>query len=290
MSPDLARRLAIAPFLIALVFGALILDINTGTHYGALGVALLAALVGCFELVSIMRREIPGSQRTNLFIVTILLVLSAFPPLLGVLDLPPAINPPMLVLGLAVVLVGLRQMARFGPRDFLPNVGSTMLGILYLGVPIHLLVAMACDDTHGTARGTQLMIIMLATCKLGDVTAYFGGRAFGKHKMSPSISPGKTWEGFAASFVGSVGGAYAVTLLVTGSWLPMPFSSWWHPLLWGLLLGPAGVAGDLLESCIKRAVSVKDSGNFIPGFGGVLDLLDALILAAPIAYLLAQIP
>jgi phosphatidate cytidylyltransferase len=105
--------------------------------------------------------------------------------------------------------------------------------------------------------------------------------------MSPRISPGKTWEGFACSFVGAVGASYLFTWAL-GAWTGVgPFAGWWQPAVWGLVLGPLGVAGDLAESAMKRDASVKDSGSLMPGFGGWLDVLDALILAAPVAWLLA---
>ena len=138
-------------------------------------------------------------------------------------------------------------------------------------------------------RGTQLVLLFLATVKMGDIGAYFGGRTFGKHKMSPRISPGKTWEGFAFSFVGAIGGAYLFTWGLTATCAHAPFDGWWQPLVWALVLGPLGVAGDLAESAMKRDAAVKDSSNVVPGFGGFLDILDAVILAAPVAYLLALV-
>jgi phosphatidate cytidylyltransferase len=136
-------------------------------------------------------------------------------------------------------------------------------------------------------RGNQLLLCFITSCKLGDVTAYFGGRAFGRHKMTPRVSPGKTWEGFAFSFLGAIGGAYLVTWIFTATCAHGPFNGWWQPLVWGLIIGPLGVVGDLAESCMKRQAEVKDSGASLPGFGGWLDVFDALILAAPAAYLLS---
>jgi phosphatidate cytidylyltransferase len=138
-------------------------------------------------------------------------------------------------------------------------------------------------------RGTELVLLFLAATKLGDVGAYFGGRAFGRRKLAPGISPGKTWEGFYCSLAGSVIGVYGFQALLIALGAPHPFGAWWAPTVWALCLGPLGVAGDLAESCMKRAAAVKDSGTALPGFGGFLDILDALILAAPLAVLLALI-
>jgi phosphatidate cytidylyltransferase len=195
-----------------------------------------------------------------------------------------------LLLMLGLVWVVLAQMLRHATERFFANVGATMLGMVYLGVALNLLERLALvDEVHNYNRGTQLVLLFLAATKLGDVAAYFGGRAFGRHKMAPRISPGKTWEGFAFSFLGSLGGVYLFDWLLAVSCPHTPFDAWWKPAVWALLLGPLGVAGDLAESCMKRDAAVKDSGTALPGFGGFLDILDALILAAPVAYLLAQL-
>jgi phosphatidate cytidylyltransferase len=138
-------------------------------------------------------------------------------------------------------------------------------------------------------RGNQLLLLFIASCKLGDVTAFFGGRATGKHKMAPSISPGKTWEGFACSFVGSIGGAYLMAWIFASSCARGPFNGWWQPTVWGAIIGPLGVVGDLAESCMKRQADRKDSGHALPGFGGWLDLFDAVLLGVPVAYVLALV-
>ncbi len=178
-------------------------------------------------------------------------------------------------------------MSRLGAERFFANVGAAVLGIAYLGVAFSLLMHLALLGRDGQpGRGTQLVLVFLATVKLGDVCAYFGGRAFGRRKLAPRISPGKTWEGFAASFVGAIGGAYLMCAILAAACAQPPFAGWWQPAVWGLVLGPLGVAGDLAESCMKRDAAVKDSGAAVPGFGGILDILDALILAAPVAYLL----
>lgn len=159
-----------------------------------------------------------------------------------------------------------------------------MLGIAYIGIPFLLLQRLA-ELPHGT----QLLLVFIAAVKLGDVTAFFGGKALGRNKMCPSISPGKTWEGFACSFIGAIGGSYLFAWLPTCWGFEPPFPSWWQAAVWGLVLGPLGVLGDLAESCMKRAARMKDSGASMPGFGGILDILDALIIAAPAAYVLARI-
>src|SRR5690606_1999050 len=112
------------------------------------------------------------------------------------------------------------------------------------------------------------------------IGAYFGGRRFGKHKLIYWLSPGKTWEGFICGVLtaGVVGAACAPFIVYN--------FPWWKGVIFGILIGGIGQLGDLLESLMKRDADVKDSGSLIPGFGGVLDVIDSPLLAAPFAYLL----
>ena len=144
-------------------------------------------------------------------------------------------------------------------------------------------------DEANPNRGHILLLLLVATVKMGDIAAFAGGKTFGKHKMAPRISPGKTWEGFASAMVGSIGGAYLFLYLATLCGAQNPFDAWWQPLVWGAILGPLGVFGDLWESGIKRDLAVKDSSNIIPGFGGILDILDAILIAGPVAFFLALV-
>ena len=111
----------------------------------------------------------------------------------------------------------------------------------------------------------------------------FGGRRFGKHKLIPWLSPGKTWEGlvcgmFTAGLVGA-----AIARWINPPVYPLP---WWKGFIFGVVIGGIGQLGDLLESLMKRDADVKDSGKLVPGFGGVLDIIDSPLLAAPFAYLM----
>jgi phosphatidate cytidylyltransferase len=118
---------------------------------------------------------------------------------------------------------------------------------------------------------------------MGDIGAYTVGRLIGRHKMSPAISPGKTIEGGLGALVFACAGAWA-----SFRWLLPPATPWvadWGWLVFGLLMGIGGMVGDLAESLLKRDAGVKDSSTWMPGFGGVLDLLDSLLLTAPLAWL-----
>jgi phosphatidate cytidylyltransferase len=119
--------------------------------------------------------------------------------------------------------------------------------------------------------------------KSTDIGAYFGGRALGRHKLIPWLSPGKTWEGLVCGVLtaGLVGALLA-------RWIHLPTFPlpWWKGFVFGMVIGGIGQLGDLLESLMKRDAEVKDSGKLIPGFGGVLDVIDSPLLAAPFAYLM----
>lgn len=126
--------------------------------------------------------------------------------------------------------------------------------------------------------GTFLLIAMVLTIAVGDIAAYFVGTRFGKHKLAPSISPGKSWEGFAAGTVGSLlGGALFAGLLFDIS-LPVGLGL-------GALVAMLAPTGDLVESLFKRELGIKDSGRLLPGHGGFLDRIDAIIFCAPLVYL-----
>lgn len=312
MRPELRNRLMFGFPIAALVIGAVAHDLIRGSHWGILALGIIAGISGSIEFTRLARAHATHARLAPLLVIVVVLVLEAHaihPQSLGWLvpPYPPYLpgNDPLdsnsfsgwhalplipLILGFGLLWTVLAQMFRYATENFFANVGSTLFGMIYLGISLHLLQQLALIESADSAyRGTQLVLLFMATVKMGDIGAYFGGRAFGKHKMSPRISPGKTWEGFAFSFVGAIGGAYLFTWALTATCAHAPFDGWWQPLVWALVLGPLGVAGDLAESAMKRDAAVKDSSNVVPGFGGFLDILDALILAAPVAYLLALV-
>jgi phosphatidate cytidylyltransferase len=286
MSRELRNRLTFGVIFAALVIGTLTFDFR---HGGSQGMAVLVTVIislGAREYVRLARSLAPGLGLAPVLVPALALALA---PLAEQVGLPPA-PWAVLVAGLGLGWVLIDQLFRRAIDGFFPHIGAALLGILYLGLPLHVLMVLAdLPGQDGARRGIALLLVFVATVKLGDVTAFFTGKAFGRNKMCPSISPGKTWEGFAGSFLGSVGGAYLFTWLVGVGLGVAPFAGWWQPAVWGLILGPLGVLGDLAESAMKRAAAVKDSGGSMPGFGGVLDIYDALVIAAPVALLLARV-
>lgn len=126
--------------------------------------------------------------------------------------------------------------------------------------------------------GLQLLVAFVLIAALDDIGAYFTGTRFGAHRMAPSISPGKSWEGFAGGLICSlVGGGICAVVLA-----PLGVAD---GIALGALCGVFGPVGDLAESLVKRTVGIKDSGRLLPGHGGFLDRLDAMILCAPVVFL-----
>lgn len=170
-------------------------------------------------------------------------------------------------------------------EDAIPVMAGTVLATLYLGGQGWFLMALRVKEGRlvegvPVIEGTTMTVVMiLLTVKFTDIGAYFGGRALGRHKLIPWLSPGKTWEGLffgvmTAGLVGMACAPWMVNLVV------------WKGLVFGIVIGGVGQLGDLLESMMKRDAQVKDSGKLIPGFGGLLDVIDSPLLAAPFAYLL----
>jgi phosphatidate cytidylyltransferase len=158
-----------------------------------------------------------------------------------------------------------------------------LFALIYIVYPLTLLRAIKAHED-----GTGLLLFLFVCVWFGDTAALYVGKAFGKHKLS-KLSPNKTWEGSAASVVGSV--VCGMGLYYLGDYLsPRGYTALhiaipaWQMLLLAIVLNLAAQLGDLLESAIKRGAGVKDSGTMLPGHGGILDRIDALLLAAPVLW------
>lgn len=158
----------------------------------------------------------------------------------------------------------------------LANLGATVLGVLYIAVPLSLLLYIPVLAGGGVWRpATVLCYIFIIWAN--DVFAYLVGMTFGRHRLCERLSPKKSWEGFFGGLAGAVATGFVAAYVLD--------ANYW---VWGglaLVAALAGVAGDLVESMFKRASQVKDSGHLIPGHGGVLDRFDALLLSAPYVFL-----
>ncbi len=131
-------------------------------------------------------------------------------------------------------------------------------------------------------EGKYFLLYFILLTKFSDMGAYVVGSLIGRHKMIPRISPGKTWEGFAGAIVVSTGASLVFVHFLGSHMAGMNIN---HAVVLGIILSSTAVIGDLIESLFKRECGAKDSGNVLPGIGGILDLLDSLLFNAPIMYL-----
>ncbi len=148
---------------------------------------------------------------------------------------------------------------------------------VYVGVPMALLVMLRQLGTSET-WGLAALVTMVAVTKSCDAGAYFTGKSLGRRKLIPHLSPGKTWEGAAGGIATSVIVSYACCVwLIPVLSIVTKSPPWWGPIIFGVVCAVSGMIGDLAESLIKRETGVKDSGNWLPGLGGVWDVTDSLI-------------
>ncbi len=170
------------------------------------------------------------------------------------------------------------------PDNVTPDASTAVFGLLYVGFSLVSLLALR-EDTNGPSLIAFLLCIVWA----GDIAALYVGRNWGRHKFAPALSPNKTWEGA----IGSLAGSLLVTVLLLllarqlETWnsarLSFPEDTWYWLVL-AAVVNVAAQVGDLAESALKRSAGVKDSGTLLPGHGGVLDRVDALLLAAPVLW------
>lgn len=180
---------------------------------------------------------------------------------------------------IAAVLVEVRRFER--PGGATTSVAVAAFVMVYIGLMMSFLAQLRLVFGMGALASFVVVV------KLGDIGAYAVGRMIGRNKMAPRLSPGKTLEGVFGAILFAVVGSWAsfrwlVPLLNPGD-IPVG-APWRGSLLFGLLIASAGILGDLAESLAKRDVGRKDSSSWVPGFGGILDLLDSVLLAAPVAY------
>jgi phosphatidate cytidylyltransferase len=178
----------------------------------------------------------------------------------------------LLLSAFALLALPLYQYVSYGTTAVLANCGANYFSIAYLGLLSSFCVTIRIEF------GLWHLLMFVFVVKSADIGAYAIGTLFGRHKFSPKISPGKSWEG--------MGGAMAAAALVAiGFALNCGIMPWWSAMIFGLCFAFVGQMGDLVESMMKRDAEQKDSGQKVPGFGGVLDIIDSPLVAAPFAYL-----
>jgi len=190
----------------------------------------------------------------------------------------------LLVFSLFVIALLITQTFRF-QKDFskmLAGVGVTLLGVVYVAFLGGFLISTRVGFEGHPGLSTRLLGFFFLVLMGSDTGAYFAGKAFGKHKLIPKVSPGKTWEGL----VGGLVAAAAFAALASFTFFPELPVLFAIPL--ALVMAIVGVLGDLAESAMKRGSNTKDAASILPGHGGLLDRLDSLLLNAPILYYFAR--
>jgi phosphatidate cytidylyltransferase len=256
---SLASRILVAAVLLPVVIGLVYVG-----GWWLFGLALLGGLLALHELYTIARalRPLVLAGYLGFALALLGLQLGGIPWLLGGI---------LATFVFMFVVFGLSSVRTSATASF----GATILGVVWVGAGVGcLLLVRDIPDV-----GFVAVMAVLFTVFAADTGAFFVGRAVGRHKMAPAISPGKSWEGFA----GGVAAAVLVSFLILygdrDEFLSIPES-----LALGAVVALASVVGDLFESAVKRDLQVKDSGRLLAGHGGMLDRLDSLLWAGPAAY------
>jgi phosphatidate cytidylyltransferase len=185
----------------------------------------------------------------------------------------------LLILCADVILAGLMSMPLFKANPNLPDlIAKQVLSLVYIPIFISFLIFLRNDS-----EGIGWVFFVLCIVASGDVGAFYIGSYFGQHQLCPAVSPNKTIEGSLGGICGNI----IIGLIF--AFLFIPSLTWTLALIISVVVGMAGQVGDLFESQFKRAAGIKDSGSLLPGHGGILDRIDALLFASPTAYILKKI-
>jgi phosphatidate cytidylyltransferase len=279
------------------VAGVLALDHILNTSLGFFTLSLVAVCVGVFELDRLLRyRGLAFSPW--LLVATVIPVFAyvqfvAAPPEMGafkalarggqayLFSVPAQYRQFMLLIPPFVTLVYCMHALR---SPDVPNLTSRLFNNLAAFLYLVYTVAMILWLRRVPNAGPWLLYFLLVSSRFGDVGAYLMGRALGRHKLNRNLSPGKTVEGTIFGLVFSAGGGAAIAYWANavGTGLRPVFVDGWYGALLGFFVGIAAQSGDLVKSAFKRAAGVKDSGNLVPSFGGVLDIIDNFMLTGPL--------
>jgi phosphatidate cytidylyltransferase len=257
-----------------------------------LPILLVVSMLATEEVISLMRAGSHDPRACAIYIGNVLIPLAAGWPIVRALlgttvGLHFAgLTCALATLGVLTAAVFVGEMSRYEkPGTAIINSALAIFTLVYIGVCISFWAALRLF--HSNEIGMTALFSMLLIVKVADTGAFMCGKCFGRHKMTPVLSPGKTWEG-------ALGG---ILIACVTSWTFFQFaapvivgSPWKQPaavatIVYGAVLALAGMVGDLAESMLKRDMQRKDSSTWLPGLGGVLDIIDAPLLAGPIAWL-----
>jgi len=290
-------RLLFATLILVPLLGLLIADFvwnggAPGIWLAPLGLLIsLAAAAEILDLLGSKEHDVAG---WSVYTGVTLILAGAFAPLAWQLagavypaDCPLAgMGLPMSAATAALAIVFVAEMRRYRePGGVIVNVALATFAIMYIGLLMTFVFKLRMF--HNNAWGMAALVSLVFVTKWSDVGAYACGRMFGRHKLAPRLSPNKTIEGAVGGVIFAIIASavfyYGLVPLIVGTEARLPV--WWGCLVYGVVVALAGIIGDLSESLFKRDMDRKDSSRWLPGLGGVLDILDSVLMAAPPAYL-----
>jgi len=244
-----------------------------------------AGMLGLWEFYLMLdHKKLPNFKITGMLAGAVLLVGSFHYFRMRRFGMAAASDFEAAVLLFLVLSVFARQMFQ-KTRDPSPleTMAYTLFGLIYVLWLFNFItkIVFVTPRIEGVVTGQFYVLYLIVVTKFSDMGAYVTGSLIGKHLLVPHISPKKTWEGFFGALAFSVMGSYGLAYLLAKH---LPLITPIHAGILGLTLGFAAIIGDLAESIIKRSTDVKDSGHFLPGIGGALDLIDSLLFTAPLLF------
>lgn len=278
-------RLVLGAVFIAAISGLCWLDNQAATPgIWLFPLALLLAVVASEELISMMDRQGSRPAAWAIYAGNALIVAANWFPHYAA---PGAghgpFDAPALAFVFSLLMVLLAEMARYRePGRSTLQLATAVFALTYVGWLLTFLVELRFAG--GTRAGMAALVSTIVVVKMCDIGAYTVGRLIGRHKMAPRLSSGKTMEGLAGGLAFACLGSWFAFYWIVPGFSAQPAASAAVWIAFGLAVGVAGVVGDLAESLLKRDLGCKDSSTWMPGFGGVLDTIDSLLVAAPVAY------
>jgi len=276
-------RLLLGTLFIALLVGLCWLD-HRATIPGVwlLPLAILAVVLSTAEMLDLAGAVGLRPPAWPVYLANIAMVLIHWAAIPAGLPAAAGLGSSMIVLAVGLAVAFGVELHRYeSPGRTIGALAGAGLAMLYVGLLFSILIHLRMCWGIGALASVLLVV------KMGDIGAYAVGRLVGRHKMSPVISPGKTWEGAAGAILFGCLGAWLcfqwIVPYMSKETAATGIAGGW--LIFGVLVAIAGMLGDLAESLLKRDAGRKDSSRWMPGFGGILDMVDSVLLAAPIAWL-----